>query len=72
MTASAGSATEHKSPIEVPIAATGSGKVRGQIVDGIRIFKGIPYAATTAGVNRFCKPRPTDGWSGVRDALSYP
>ena len=55
-----------------PIATTGSGKIRGQIIDGISIFKGIPYAATTAGANRFRKPQPVAGWAGVRDALTYP
>jgi para-nitrobenzyl esterase len=35
------------------IATTSSGKVRGATLDGINIFKGIPYGATTAGTNRF-------------------
>ncbi len=72
MIASAGNASERTAANEAPIAATGSGKVRGQVVDGICIFKGIPYAASTAGANRFRKPQSAEGWSGVRDALSYP
>ena len=55
MTAAAGGAAA-RADTETPIAATASGKVRGQVVDGINVFKGIPYAATTAGTNRFCKP----------------
>jgi hypothetical protein len=34
-------------------------------------FKGIHYGATTAGSNRFKRPRPLERWTGVRDATSY-
>ena len=50
-------------------AETASGKVRGMEVDGIKIFKGIPYGASTAGKNRFMPPVP-QAWTGVRDASS--
>jgi para-nitrobenzyl esterase len=72
MTAPAGSAAARTSNAEAPIANTASGKVRGQVVDGINVFKGIPYAATTAGANRWRKPQPPLAWPGVRDALNYP
>jgi para-nitrobenzyl esterase len=55
-----------------PVAETRTGKVRGTIRDGISIFKGIPYGASTAGANRFRKPQLPRAWSGVRDALAYP
>ena len=32
-----------------PVAATKAGKVRGRIVDGISVFQGVPYGASTAG-----------------------
>ncbi|MEQ3552677.1 carboxylesterase family protein [Pseudonocardia nematodicida] len=32
---------------------------------------GVPYAADTAGPNRFRAPRPVEPWNGVRDALSF-
>jgi para-nitrobenzyl esterase len=48
-----------------------SGKVRGVAVDGIKIFKGVPYGASTAGAARFLPPRKPQTWSGVRDALEY-
>ncbi len=53
------------------IAETAFGKVRGEEVQGIKIFKGIPYGATTAGENRFMPPADPAPWAGVRDALHY-
>jgi len=53
------------------VADTASGKIRGVEVDGIRVFKGIPYGADTAGPNRFMPPAPVAKWTGVRDALEY-
>ena len=47
------------------------GCVRGSLVDGVRSFKGIPYAAPPVGANRFHPPRPAASWTGVRDALVY-
>ena len=53
------------------IAETVFGKVRGMESRGIKIFKGIPYGASTAGANRFMPPADPDSWTGVRDALEY-
>jgi para-nitrobenzyl esterase len=53
------------------IAETAFGKVRGEEVQGIKIFKGIPYGATTAGQNRFMPPADPAPWPGVRDTLHY-
>ena len=51
---------------------TGSGAIRGAVFDnGIRVFRGIPYGASTAGPNRFLPPQPVEPWTGVRDTTAY-
>lgn len=35
------------------------------------MWRGIPYAASTAGANRFRAPQPVTEWSGVRDASDF-
>ncbi len=53
------------------IAETSYGRVRGTAAGDIKIFKGIPYGASTAGRNRFMPPAKPPSWTGVRDALAY-
>src|ERR1700722_8191195 len=51
------------------IVETTHGKLRGNIVRGVQVFRGIPYAASTGGENRFRPPMRVDPWSGIRDAV---
>jgi para-nitrobenzyl esterase len=53
------------------IAETAFGKIRGVDNSGIKIFKGIPYGASTSAANRFMSPAEPADWSGIRDALAY-
>jgi para-nitrobenzyl esterase len=53
------------------VAATSAGRVRGAMAEGINVFKGIPYGASTAGKNRFMPPVKPAPWTDIRDALAY-
>jgi para-nitrobenzyl esterase len=51
---------------------TTAGVVRGVVVgNDLRAWRGIPYAASVAGEGRFRAPRPSEPWTGVRDATSF-
>ncbi|HEY5337388.1 MAG TPA: carboxylesterase family protein [Rhizomicrobium sp.] len=51
------------------ITKTSLGDIEGQIANGLHIFRGIPYAETTAGEWRFRRARPKQPWTSVRKAL---
>jgi len=53
------------------IVETSAGKIRGYVRNGIFTFKGVPYAATTAGGARFQPPAPVTPWTQVRASMSY-
>jgi para-nitrobenzyl esterase len=56
---------------ETVVAPTSAGQVRGTVVEGIKIFKGIPYGGPTSGKNRFMPPTKPAPWTGTRDALAF-
>ncbi|HZS10144.1 MAG TPA: carboxylesterase family protein [Blastocatellia bacterium] len=58
-------------PEKTVITKTTHGQLRGALQDGLNIFKGVPYAGSPAGENRFKAPPKLKAWGGVRDALSY-
>lgn len=64
-------ATGQTAPAKTVDAKTVYGKVRGARIDGLAVFKGIPYAGSTGGENRFKAPPKLRPWTGVRDALVY-
>jgi len=54
-----------------PIVETVYGKVQGITDDGVHVFKGIHYGASTGGKNRFMPPQPPKPWKGVKEATEY-
>jgi len=52
-----------------PVVQTASGRVRGVVRFGVNQFWGVPYAASTAGANRFMPPVKPAPWTGVRDCV---
>jgi len=44
------------------------GKVRGTTRAGVQTFRGVPYAASSGGANRFMPPTKRQPWNNVREA----
>jgi para-nitrobenzyl esterase len=47
------------------------GRVQGVLRRGLRMWRGIPYATSTAGENRFRAPQPVEPWAGIRSAARF-
>jgi len=50
-----------------PVVGTTSGKIRGQVINKVNTFKGVPYG-TASRFMPAVKPTP---WTGVRDTLEW-
>ena len=48
--------------------STDDGDLRGGAEEGVRVFRGVPYARPPVGPRRFRSPLPPERWDGVRDA----
>lgn len=51
----------------VDVVAVEGGLVQGvdTEIEGVQLFKGIPFGANTAGANRWKAPQPVEPWEGV-------
>jgi para-nitrobenzyl esterase len=47
------------------------GQISGTTVDGVRNFKGVPFAAPPVGSLRWKAPQPVLPWDGVRECNSF-
>jgi len=47
------------------------GIVQGTIVDGLKVFKGIPFAAPPVGDLRWKAPQPVHKWEGIKETKEY-
>ena len=56
---------------EDAVVEIGSGRLRGEMHDGIHTFKGIPYGGSISAGNRWRRCEPVRPWTGVRDAKAY-
>jgi para-nitrobenzyl esterase len=51
------------------LVRTRHGAVRGAFIDGVHVFRAVPFAAPPFGANHLRAPQPVQPWSGLRDAL---
>ncbi|MDP7420125.1 MAG: carboxylesterase family protein, partial [Gammaproteobacteria bacterium] len=58
-------------PDQAPVVTIDSGKLLGVRHDDVTAFKGIPFAASTGGDNRWHPPQPVAAWNGIRAAENY-
>ena len=57
---------------ESPQVKVTGGMIQGYIDEyGVKTFKGIPFADTTAGKNRWKAPQPVKSWQGVKDCTKF-
>ncbi|MCH9646747.1 MAG: carboxylesterase family protein [Deltaproteobacteria bacterium] len=62
----------------LPASSPGTARslAQGEVVgflakNGAQVWRGLPFAASTAGENRWRGPRPAPEWQGVREALHF-
>jgi len=56
---------------DAPIAKAPAGTLQGEAVNGIHVFKGIPYAQPPVGALRWKPPLPASKWKDTRVATEF-
>lgn len=54
-----------------PVVVTDTGRLRGFVADGVREYRGIPFARPPTGPRRFAPPVPQPRWGDVLDASGH-
>lgn len=54
-----------------PTVKVEGGQIQGTVINGIAVYKGIPYAAPPVGELRWKAPQPVVPWEGVRVCDSF-
>jgi para-nitrobenzyl esterase len=54
-----------------PIVSAPAGKVKGETIGHLHVFKGLPYALAPTGLRRWKPPEEVPVWQGTRDAMSF-
>ncbi|KQW84025.1 carboxylesterase [Brevundimonas sp. Root1279] len=57
-----------RAPEDAPRAAVEQGVLVGRVEDGVKSFKGVPYAQPPVGPLRWRAPQRAEAWNGERDA----
>lgn len=54
-----------------PVVDAPAGILRGEAVDGVNVFRGVPYALPPTGWRRWRPPAGAPRWTGARDATRF-
>jgi para-nitrobenzyl esterase len=55
-----------------PTVRIESGRISGALGDdGVRVYRGIPFAAPPVGDLRWRPPQPVEAWDGVRECIEF-
>jgi para-nitrobenzyl esterase len=57
--------------VNAGVVKTPLGVLRGQVIEGVRVFRGVPFAAAPVGALRFKRPVKMRPWAVERDATKF-
>lgn len=64
-------ACAHAAAVAQPVVQAPAGTLRGETLDGVDAYRGIPFALPPTGWRRWRAPEPAARWQGVRDATAF-